>query len=210
MESMLAAMNKKIVPLQEYFLQGSVLDASRDILLHRLRGICDNIGGIEKFQDHEMVYTIGTNANNVLQLRARRALDDPEAPWLLRYVGEPDFGDRSKHTLVRSSIDVGTSDNLVQFLTEMGFRLDHEFVVSGHFFRKGRMKITVSKIYRLLQPGDTDKVEALSKSYLVELGVVTVSGQDQVQEEMKNFAEHLKPLVHLEKTDLRKLQQMGT
>ena len=30
-------------------------------------------------------------------------------------------------------------------------------------------------------------------SYLVELSVVTTQGQDQVQEDMKNFADHLKP-----------------
>jgi len=29
------------------------------------------------------------------------------------------------------------------------FRLDHEFVVKGYYFHKGRMKITVSKIFKV-------------------------------------------------------------
>lgn len=29
------------------------------------------------------------------------------------------------------------------------FRLDHEYVARGYFFHKGRMKVMVSKIYRV-------------------------------------------------------------
>ena len=47
------------MPSQEYFLQGSILESSRDVLLHRLNGLCDNVEtGPEKFHDHEMVYSI--------------------------------------------------------------------------------------------------------------------------------------------------------
>jgi hypothetical protein len=38
------------------------------------------------------------------------------------------------------------------------FRLDHEFVVKGNLFRKGRMKIVVSKIYKMLTQGKVDQV----------------------------------------------------
>ncbi|KAK2154889.1 hypothetical protein LSH36_255g05019 [Paralvinella palmiformis] len=87
------------------------------------------------------------------------------------------------------------------------FRLDHEYILKGYFFRKGRMKVTVSKIFKMLELGNIDNIEPLSNSYLVELGVVAPYGQDAIQEDMRNFAEQLKPLVQLEK-DHRKIQQM--
>ncbi|XP_062571726.1 mediator of RNA polymerase II transcription subunit 18-like [Saccostrea cucullata] len=70
------------------------------------------------------------------------------------------------------------------------------------------MKITVSKFYKMNQPGTTtnDSIESICPSYLVELSVVTSSGQEGVGEDIKNFAEQLKPLVMLEKTDHRKIQ----
>lgn len=47
------------VPLQEYILQGSVLDSSCEMLLHRLRGLCDNGDSpVETFEDKEYVYSI--------------------------------------------------------------------------------------------------------------------------------------------------------
>ena len=38
-----------------------------------------------------------------------------------------------------------------------------------------------------------DNIDSLSNSYLVELSVVAPQGQDKVQDDIKNFAEHLKP-----------------
>lgn len=45
------------------------------------------------------------------------------------------------------------------------------------------------------QPGNTtnDTIETVCPSYLVELSVVTSSGQEAVGDDMKNFAEQLKP-----------------
>lgn len=50
---------------------------------------------------------------------------------------------------MRSSIDVATTPTIVDFLTEMGFRMDFEYILRGYMFRKGRMKITVSKIFKV-------------------------------------------------------------
>jgi mediator of RNA polymerase II transcription subunit 18 len=55
-------------------------------------------------------------------------------------------GDKSRPTILRSSIDIGTSNTVVEFLTELGCRKDFEYMVKGYMFRKGRMKITVSKV----------------------------------------------------------------
>ncbi|KAJ8299600.1 hypothetical protein KUTeg_023660 [Tegillarca granosa] len=199
----------KLAPLHEYLLQGSIIDNSLDVLIHRLRGLCDNSENLpEKFQDHEMVFTMkNTSIPQPVYFRVRHSLMHPEC-WHLRYVGQIEMGDKNRHTLVRSCIDVSTSDNVVQFLNEMGFRLDHEFVVKGYYFHKGRMKVTVSKLFRMLQPGSTENIESISNSYLVELSVMATTGQDSVAEDMKNFSEQLKPLVQLEKIDHRRLQVM--
>ncbi|XP_041365817.1 mediator of RNA polymerase II transcription subunit 18-like [Gigantopelta aegis] len=200
-----------IAPHQEYLLQGTIIDSHREILLHRLRGLCDNTdSNLQSFSDHEMVFTLRgpvAQPTNFVLFRVRRALDTPDAAYHIRYLGQPEIGNRP--TLVRACFDVACSDNVVQFLNEMGFRLDHEYVIQGHFFHKGRMKVTVSKIFRMLQPEKTDmsNLEPLSPSHLVELSVVAPAGQDKIGEDMKNFAEQLKPLVQLDKIDPKKIPQ---
>ncbi|KAH0503223.1 Mediator of RNA polymerase II transcription subunit 18 [Microtus ochrogaster] len=192
------------INMMEYLLQGSVLDHSLESLIHRLRGLCDNMEP-ETFLDHEMVFLLKGQQASPFVLRARRSMDRAGAPWHLRYLGQPEMGDKNRHALVRNCVDIATSENLTDFLMEMGFRMDHEFVAKGHLFRKGIMKIVVYKIFRILVPGNTDSTEALSLSYLVELSVVAPAGQDMVSDDMRNFAEQLKPLVHLEKIDPKRL-----
>lgn len=140
-------------------------------------------------------------------LRVRKALDC-DAPYQLRYVGQPELGDRTRPTLVRSSLDIACTSTIIEFLTEMGCRVDFEFVNRGYMFRKGRMKITVSKIFKvngvLLKQGETYN-EPISQSYLVELSVLATTGQDAIGEDMRQFAEQLKPLVQLEKIDFKRL-----
>jgi hypothetical protein len=49
----------KAAPTNEYLLQGSILDSSVDVLLCRLKGLCDHADSPEeKFIDHEMAYAI--------------------------------------------------------------------------------------------------------------------------------------------------------
>ena len=45
----------------------------------------------------------------------------------------------------------------------------------------------------MLQPGNLEQTERLTSSCLVELSVVAPQGQEHIQEDMKNFAEQLKP-----------------
>lgn len=56
------------------------------------------------------------------------------------------MGDKNRFTMCRSVVEVGTSSNLVTWLNELGFRLDFEYVVKGHMFQKGRMKVLVQKV----------------------------------------------------------------
>ncbi|CAB0019831.1 unnamed protein product [Nesidiocoris tenuis] len=153
LEQITTALN--IIPNQEYLLQGSVLDNAVEVLLHRLRGLCDNVDtSPEPFYDHEMCFTIMSMESGTqpqpLSLRVRRATDYPDMPFQLRYIGVPEgTGNNARPTIVRSSIDIGTSSTIVEFLTELGCRLDFEYVARGYMFRKGRMKITVSKIFKV-------------------------------------------------------------
>ncbi|GFV48361.1 mediator of RNA polymerase II transcription subunit 18 [Trichonephila clavipes] len=201
--------NFNFAPQQEFLMQGSIMDTSCEVLLHRLRGLCDNADeNPEAFHDYEMVFQIRGPTGTPLVLRARQALDHPEMPWHLRYIGQPEIGDKNRATMIRSCIDVDTSNNVVQFLNELGFRLDYEFVLKGFMFRKGRMKVTVAKVCRLLQQNNPDSIEPVSQSYLVELSVVAPTGQEALADEMKAFSEQLKPLVQLDKFDHRRLQHV--
>lgn len=123
-ESLTAAMKCNIIPNQEYLLQGSVLDQYVEVLLHRLRGLCDNVdSGPETFHDHELCYSLRANSANapmVLPLRVRRALDVNDAPFQLRYVGQQELGDKNRPTVVRSCIDMACSSTIIEFLTELG------------------------------------------------------------------------------------------
>ncbi|XP_041090140.1 mediator of RNA polymerase II transcription subunit 18 [Polyodon spathula] len=192
------------IHMMEYLLQGSVLDQALESLLHRLRGLCDNMEP-ESFVDHEMVFLLKGQQGSPFILRARHSLDRPTAPWHLRYLGQPEVGDKSRHALVRNCVDVSASHSLHDFLLEMGFRMDHEFVAKGHIFRKGALKVVVFKLFRILLPGNTESTEPLSLSNLVELSVLAPAGQDIVSDDMRNFAEQLKPLVHLDKIDPKRL-----
>lgn len=135
-------------------------------------------------------------------MRVRKAQDVPDAPYQLRYIGQPELGDRTRPTLVRSSIDVSCTASIVEFLTELGCRVDFEFTIKGYMFRKGRMKVTVSKIFKV------NSSDAISQSYLVELSVLAPSGHDAIAEDMRQFAEQLKPLVQLDKIDYKRLGHM--
>ncbi|KAK7579804.1 hypothetical protein V9T40_000433 [Parthenolecanium corni] len=172
-DSLGAAMKSNIIPNKEYLLQGSIMNKYVDVLLERLRGLCDNVdSGFEQFHDQEMCFSIR---------------------------------DKARPTIVRSSVDVAVTPTIVEYLTELGARLEFEYAARGYMFRKGRMKITVFKI----NPASYDSInnkpeEFVSQSYLVEMSVLAPTGQEAIGEEMKAFAEQLKPLVHLDKIDIKR------
>jgi len=93
LDTLSSAMKSNIVPNQEYLLQGSILDSGVEVLLHRLRGLCDNVdSGPETFHDHEACFVLFGNTGQQTQpltLRVRRAVDivdNTPAPLHLRYV----------------------------------------------------------------------------------------------------------------------------
>lgn len=145
----------------------------------RLRGLCDNVDtGVEQFTDCEACFTIpsrqvgGPTQVAPLQLRVRRSQEPANPYFQLRYLGQPE-ADRRKPTIVRSCIDVACTSSIYDYLTELGARVQFEYRISGYMFRKGRMKITVAKVFQ-----NTSTADPISQSYLVELSVVAPSGQE--------------------------------
>ncbi|KAH8281234.1 hypothetical protein KR018_000167 [Drosophila ironensis] len=206
-ETLSHALNNRFLPNLEYLLQGSILDSAVDHLVHRLlKGLCDNVDtSPETFNDLEVCMSLRQpNSNQPLLLRVRRALGR-DAPFQMRYLGQPEV-DQRRPTLVRSCMDCACTNGILEFLTEMGFRLEFEYMAKGYMFRKGRMKITVSKLIKIVPGKQQDMAnEPISQSYLVELSVVAPTGQENVGEEMRVFAEQLKPLVQLDKIDYKRL-----
>lgn len=63
-------------------------------------------------------------------------------------------------------------------------------------------------VMQVAQGKPAEAVEPMSQSYLVELSVLAPSGQDAIAEDMRCFAEQLRPLVQLEKVDYKRLQHI--
>lgn len=195
-------------PSQEYLLQGSVLDDSVDILLHRLRQMSDNSEeGLVKFREQETVYSMRESSGNnqFVSVRVRRQLMNPEQPYTLCYLGNPEIGDRNRLTTVRTCVEVNCSQSVCAFLQELGFTADYEFISQGFIFRRNRLKATVSKIYKMLTPPNTEQLSPISKSHLIEVSTISGSGNEQAAIDVHTFAEQLKPLISLDKIDSRRI-----
>ena len=139
-------------------------------------------------------------------LRLRRSLDYPENPMNLRYIGVPN-ADTKKSVMTRTCIDCNCSQDIPGFLQLMGFVKDFEYIMKGHIFRKGGMKILVYKIFKIaseFQSNPNDRLEPFTSSHSVELTVVLPQISTEVMEAMKDFAETLKPIVNLEIPNLQK------
>lgn len=75
------------------------------------------------------------------------------------------MSDRSFLTFCKFCLDPPTHP-----LASQGCRLEFEFVAKGFLFRKGRMKVTLSKIFKVGQgPSQPDQIEPITGSHLVEL-----------------------------------------
>jgi len=195
-------------PSQEYLLQGSILDDSVDILLHRLRGMCDNSEeDLLKYKQHEIIYSMreGGNTGGTVSLRVRKLISSPEQPYTLCYLGSPEVGDRNRPSTVRTCVEVNCTQNVGAFLQELGFTLDYEFVSQGWLFRKNRLTATVAKIFKIANSPNTDQLIPFTKSHLVEVSTISSSSNEQAANEIHSFSEQLKPLVNLDKIDSGRL-----
>ena len=193
-------------PSQESLLQGSILDESVGIILHRLRGMSDNTEESSiKYEEHELVYSMReSNNTGIVSVRVRKSLLTPEQPPTLCYLGHPELGDKGRPTTVRTCVEVNCTQNVCNFLHELGFRVEYEFVSKGWLFRKNRIKTKVAKIFKMINPPNLEQLSPLTKSHFVEVSTVSNSGDEQAAIAVQTVAELLKPLVILEKKDPRR------
>ena len=96
-DTLTSAMTSNIIPDREYLLQGSILDNHVEVLTHRLRGLCNNVGAgkDEQFSEREMVFSIrvasgGPNqtAQPVTTLRVRKS---EQTPGMYMHISSLDF-----------------------------------------------------------------------------------------------------------------------
>ncbi|XP_065829579.1 mediator of RNA polymerase II transcription subunit 18-like [Oscarella lobularis] len=179
---------------REFRALGRVGADNVEAVLHRLRGVCDNaaVGGAP-FRERELYYQI-KSATSSLSLIARKSLLDEKSPWDLRYYG-PVESSRTSPVQNRSCIQAATSEQLPQFLQEMGFLLQNELEFEGFCFLKGKYKVSLYKVIRINTKGD--KQEA-GQARIFEFSTVVSTGQGQeaTVAEMNAFIDHLKPLVN--------------
>ena len=105
---------------------------------------------------------------------------------------------------MRSCIEVDATENITSFLEQIGFQFDHETILRGYLFKKGHMRICVSRLHKIPEKGKFQNAMQMTDSFLVELTLNTLVQQDSLCEEMKTFAEYLKPIVVLDKLDQKR------
>lgn len=208
------AATQNIIPQQEYLLQGSIFDHSVEHLLHRLKGLCDDPELTPfPFDEYEGSFSLNLHRNQAaapLQLRVRKPAVKTleESTVLLRYIGQLEIGDHSRPTLVRNMLDIRVTNNVVDFLLGLGCEIDFEYQTRGYMYMKGRMRVTVGKVFKLVHPrrvAEVNASEPFTKSYLVEMSVMAPNGEESVGHEMRQFADQLKPLVLMEKIDYKRI-----
>lgn len=188
---------------QQYLLQGSILDESVEILLQKLKGMCDSSDDSSiRYKEHEIVYSMREPSNQTVSVRVNKILKPAGQPCLLTYLGQPEIGDKNRPTTVRTCVEVNCTNNVCSFLQDLGFVMDFDFITQGWHFHKNRLRVTVKKIYRV-HPTNLDMSTPMSKSHLIEVSLISSAGVEQAPNEVQAFCEQLKPLVNLEKYDPR-------
>ena len=118
--------------------------------------------------------------------------------------GTSETGEKNRAASMRSCIEVDSTDNATSFLEQIGFTFDHETILRGYLFKKGPMKICVSRLHKIPEKGKFQNAMQMTDSYLVEVTLNTLVQQDALCDEMKNFADYLKPIVVLDKLEQKR------
>lgn len=196
------SVSQNSVNTQECFLQGSIFDSCVEQLNERLRGLCDNVPA-EQVVDNERNYLLKAGNNAPIHVKVCRTIAKNNVPLQLKYVGATD-GNRNKSTMTRSTVTVACNKGPDDFLKELGFQVQYDVQLRGKLYRKGNIKIIVAKI---LSKFDQNKYKAASSSHLVEISAPATARDETVSSELKIFAQSLRPIVHLDKVDNKKMQQ---
>ncbi|CAL2028944.1 unnamed protein product [Caenorhabditis brenneri] len=193
---------------QECVLYGSIFSKNIPDLERRLVGLCDP--GCEEFFEHEMSFSLRTSTvmdlKTDIKLRRRfRADQQIQNYWQLKYIGVPE-PDTKCPTIVRKEISsLVHSQDMMTYAKALGLRMDYEYLTQGKLWTKGNIKIIHSTLTKTLRPGvyDSTSLKAISDSSFVEVSVSLPESIEYmpVAKQVRDFADQLMPLVHMEKVD---------
>lgn len=190
--------------VQECFLQGSVFDKSVDQLHERLQGLCENVTP-EALMEHEKTYNMKQpNSSQPIVVKVVKAHLRGSFPIQMKYCGTVDGANtKSKLANSRTVVTVACNKDPDEFLKQLGFTMMFEAQIKGHFYRKGHIKVVVAKLVNITKTFDQSKLDKVNTSHIVEASLSSSSRDDRAAEELSRFAQGLKPIVNLEKMDLR-------
>uniref|UniRef100_A0A1I7TD39 Mediator of RNA polymerase II transcription subunit 18 n=1 Tax=Caenorhabditis tropicalis TaxID=1561998 RepID=A0A1I7TD39_9PELO len=193
---------------QECVLYGSIFAKNIPDLERRLAGLCDP--GSEEFSEHEMSFSLRTSGamdvKTDIKLRRRfRTEYQIQNYWQLRYIGVPE-PDQKCPTIVRKEISsLVHSQDMMTYAKALGLRMDYEYITQGKLWTKGNIKILHSTLTRTLRAGtyDSNSLKSMSDSALVEISISLPESAEYLPaaKSLRDFADQLMPLVHMEKVD---------
>ncbi|KAM7539356.1 hypothetical protein Aperf_G00000048974 [Anoplocephala perfoliata] len=182
--------------MQEVFIQGLVSVGQRDMLIARLRGLCQEHSS---FTDQEESYSIqtlptstATGASNFVHLRVRRTsqpnLREYVSRPVLRYLGAVESTDRAS---LSSELSGGIGAWLIEQLYQ------------GEIFVRGRAKALVYSLFEVIYSSNADMQVSIPlkgrnlvpNSSMVEVTAIGSPADDTLQREVVELMELLHPLV---------------
>ncbi|CAK9292252.1 unnamed protein product [Gordionus sp. m RMFG-2023] len=200
---------------QEYFLQGVITENNLENALQKLKGISDDGDGpLKEFSDYEIGLILQKNTplsskiSSSFRMKIRRSLSQFSLPHYIRYQGPIENTDKTMSTLYRASIDVPCSSNVLSFFMDMGFQQEYEYIAKGYIFHKGKLKITLSKIFNIISPNNYEILQPLSSSYVIDFSIIAPPSQKCLSEIIKVFADQLKPIARIEKINILRPSNM--
>ncbi|KAF1770998.1 hypothetical protein GCK72_002822 [Caenorhabditis remanei] len=193
---------------QECVLYGSIYIKNVPDLERRLAGLCDP--GCEEFFEHEMSFSLRTastyDLKTDIKLRRRfRSDNQVQNYWQLKYIGVPE-PDQKCPTIVRKEISsLVHSNDMMTYAKSLGLRMDYEYITQGKLWTKGNIKILHATLTKTLKAGtyDSSSIKSMSDSALVEISISLPESAEYMTaaKSLRDFADQLMPLVHMEKVD---------
>mmetsp|Transcript_18859 Transcript_18859/g.49107 ORF Transcript_18859/g.49107 Transcript_18859/m.49107 type:complete len:205 (+) Transcript_18859:421-1035(+) len=189
----------------ECVLRGVVADGDLEALLIRLDSFCD-AATKATVSYHERVFRAdgvtrtsdtARGSRGTVLLRVRQHEAHPTQPELLYLY--PLQRRKTERTATRRRIAVPTVGNAADFVSGLGFALDHELHVRGtRYVFKDALVVTVTRLYKVTEGADPfATTNAVDPAHLVEIVGTTSAARSPpvVGSEMAEFAEQLHPLV---------------
>mmetsp|Transcript_23586 Transcript_23586/g.40573 ORF Transcript_23586/g.40573 Transcript_23586/m.40573 type:complete len:238 (+) Transcript_23586:14-727(+) len=186
----------------EFIMQGFIAGQKLQELLSTLRGLC--YAEEKQCSLWELMYK--HDIPTVPELQARVYLDEEKPVWVLRYLGR--IMNRKDHpATIKSVVDVRTSDNLLNFFSALGYKLDFELIRRGYLFRTSKgITVTVCRIFKLQERHAIDKAQPLDSEQETWVVQLTAVANKEIFEETStnvvNLLQQLSSVVELTGTQV--------